>query len=445
MKLSPWLCLLVMAPAVAAPPAPADFALQLPIEAPVEAGLLQIALPAEAYRALRRSDLADVRIFNAAGEALPMARLPPQGDTQALRVERPLVAMPPVVVPGPDSVVVSRAGGSVRVEVEGSAVVPGVARQNGYLLAVKDLEVPIDALVLAWSAPTPFEAAVRVRASDDLATWRTVARNVPVLAIGEGEARIVQDRVPLPGVKARYLRVDWDGAPPAVVLTQATLVSQRHVGRPAREWLTLAGQADGMRIDYVSPGLFPVDAVRLVPAVDNDVVSASVSSRPAVSARWQWRARTVGYRLQQQGGATEEGAPTGVALTRDPLWQVAADSAPGTAALPRLALGWVPETVVFVTRGVGPFTLAVGDANAQSAWLAPGQVVPGYGTEGAAVPARAQVLPALQPADAVARDSAPWHSGRLWLLWAVLLIAVAVLGAMARGLWREMRAGQDEG
>ncbi|KAA3650353.1 MAG: DUF3999 family protein [Proteobacteria bacterium] len=441
MKMPWWFGLLLVVPAVSAAPQPADFALQLPIAAPAEAGLLRMTLPAAAYRAARRADLGDVRIFNAAGDPVPMARLPARGEAPPRRTVRPLVALPVPTAGVPESVVVSRSNGdgSLRVEVDAGAP----ARQGGYLLEVKDFDAPIDELELAWAAAAAFEAAVRVRASDDLKTWRTVARNTPVLAIGAGEARIVQDRVALPAVKARYLRVDWDGAAPAVTLQQATLVSLHPDGPPAREWLMLDGEADGRRIDYVSPGLFPVDAVRLVPTGDNDVVSAAVSSRPAVSARWQWRARTVGYRLQQ-AGATEEGAPTAIAPTRDPLWQVMADSPPGASAQPRLALGWVPETVVFVARGAGPYTLAVGHAAMPPAWLAPAQVVPGHGTPAAAEPAEAQVLASALPVGDVARDSAAWHSGRLWLLWAVLLAAVAVLGVMARGLWRELRAGEDE-
>ena len=57
---------------------PDDFSLRLPIKAPAQASLLKIKLPEHVYRASRRANLDDLRIFNASGEAVPMARLPYQ-------------------------------------------------------------------------------------------------------------------------------------------------------------------------------------------------------------------------------------------------------------------------------------------------------------------------------------------------------------------------------
>uniref|UniRef100_UPI002FDE40A9 DUF3999 family protein n=1 Tax=Denitromonas sp. TaxID=2734609 RepID=UPI002FDE40A9 len=202
----------------------------------------------------------------------------------------------------------------------------------------------------------------------------------------------------------------------------------------------LTGQADAKNIDFTSPGLFPVEALRLVPVSDSDVISASVASRPAVSGRWRWRARTVGYRLQQAGGL-DEGEATAIAVTRDPLWRVTLDAEASTT--PRLALGWTPESVAFVARGAGPYTLAVGHASAASAWQAPGQVVPGFGTDQAATLVSARVLLGEAPVAAAPREPAPWQAGSHWWLWGALLLGVGVLGAMARGLWREMAGAKD--
>lgn len=439
MKALPWL-LMAMAPLALAAPGVEDFDVRLAIEAPADASLLQLNLPADVYRAVRHADLRDVRIFNTAGEAVPMARLPRPTETQALRVERPLVALPARAAAVRDGVTVHASGAaSVRVEVDG-AVPAAVSALPGYLLEVKDVDAAVDALVLIWPEATPFEAAVRVQASDDLQQWRTVVYRTALLSLGEGEARIVQDRIALPAVRSRYLRVDWVGTPPPVTLQRAVLVNQRRTAPVAREWVELSGHADGKTIDFTSPGLFPVEALRLVPAGDSDVISARVASRAAVSSRWQWRARTVGYRLQQAGGV-DEGEATTIASTRDPLWRITLDA--DAAVAPRLALGWTPESVAFVARGAGPYTLAVGHASAPSVWQAPGQVVPGFGSDRAAALVSARVLSGEAPVAAAPREPAPWQAGSHWWLWGALLLGVGVLGAMARGLWREMGGAKD--
>ncbi|TVO57646.1 DUF3999 family protein [Denitromonas halophila] len=439
MKTLPWL-LMAMAPLALAAPGVEDFDVRLSIEAPVDASLLQLNLPADVYRAVRHADLRDVRIFNATGEAVPMARLPRPTESQALRVERPLVALPARSAPVRDGVTVHASGAtSVRVEVDRTAPA-AVSALPGYLLEVKDFDAAVDELTLIWPEATPFEAVVSVQASDDLQQWRTVAHRRALLSLGEGEARIVQDRIALPAVRSRYLRVDWVGTPPPVTLQRAALVSSGRAVSVAREWVELSGQVDARTIDFSSPGLFPVDALRLVPVSDSDVISARVASRAAVSGRWQWRARTVGYRLQQAGGV-DEGEATTIAPTRDPLWRVTLDA--DATEVPRLALGWTPESVAFVARGAGPYTLAVGHASAPSVWQAPGQVVPGFGTDRAAALASARVRAGAAPVAAAPREPAPWQAGSHWWLWGALLLGVGVLGAMARGLWREMGTAKD--
>lgn len=443
MKLLRWMMLLV-APAALADVAPQDFAAHLRIEAPADAGLVQIRLPADVYRAVRRADLGDVRIFNGAGEPVPMARLPRRTETQEQRVERPLVAVPGLSANTADTVVVDKvsASGGVRIKIDAGSNTPAVALPSGYLLDVKGFDAAIDELALIWPESTPFEAAVTVRASDDLQRWRNVARRTPVLALGEGDARIVQERIALPAVRARFLRVDWDGAPPAVSLERAALISRGAATAIAREWVEVDGARSGTTVEYVSTGLFPVEAVRLLPPADNDVVSAVLSSRASVSARWQWRGGTVGYRLRQPDG-TLEGPPTPVALTRDPLWRATLAANADEGSVPRLQLGWVPEEIVFVARGAGPYTLAAGHASAPGVWLAPAQVVPGYGSDAAATLQAGRVLSGAQPVPPPPRTPAPWQPGSHWLLWGALLAGVGVLGAMARGLWRDMRSGAD--
>ena len=199
---------------------------------------------------------------------------------------------------------------------------------------------------------------------------------------------------------------------------------------------------DGEAVRYVSPGLFPVDALTLVPTNPADVLTASVQSRAEPTQRWTARGRVQAYRLTQEG-KTIEAAPDEIARTRDPLWQVDFAGGVPSGALPALRLGWRPDTMVFVTRGAGPFQLVAGNAAALPAWQAPHTVVPGYGTHGEmlAKPARIGVADGGLAVAGAPRAEAPWQRSSQWLLWGSLVAGVLVLGWMARSLWRDMAGG----
>lgn len=444
MKLVAWLMIFLVAPATAAM-SPDDFDLKLRIEVPSQAGLLRLKLPEDVYRAMRRVDLGDMRILNAAGETVPMARMPRETKEQDQRIELPLLPLPKVSASNGGKLTVSqeRSGSNVRVEIDTQQGKPADEVVPGYLLEVKEFDVPINELILHWPEKIVFEAAVQISASDDLKNWRRVVRRVPVLAIGGVGSRILQDRVKLPAVKARYLRISWVGTAPNISLDKATLIHKKKSQAEERKWLAIDGKVKGNSIVYASPGLFPVDQIRLMPVDDSDVLPAILYSRRSVNKRWHWRIRTLGYRLRQNNGFAE-GSPDTIPRTYDPLWRVDLDRGARSSSLPRLQLGWMPEEVVFVARGAGPYTLVVGSSSATPVWLAPRQVVPGFGTDKAAAVSSAYVVSGADPVKPVSRTAAPWQVESNWILWSALLLGVAVLGMMARGLWRDMRSDTSD-
>ena len=424
-----------------AQPAPDAFALQLPIEMPAGASLVSLSLPADVYRVVRRADLGDLRILNGAGEAVPMALLPMRSDIRDARREVPLVALPTRTTAADPSMVVRAAGGgsAVHVEIAGESM-NVVSIMPGYLLDAGELPATIDAIEVGWEGMPEFEAALQVRASDDLSQWRTVVERVSLLATGSGASRIEHRRIDLPSVSARYLRLEWREVPPPVKLTVATLVHSQRSALPPREWVDLPGERVGDAVRYVSPGLFPVDALTVVPTNPADVLSASVESRAEPTQRWTSRGRVQAYRLIQDG-KTIAAAPDEILSTRDPLWQLAFVGGVPSGALPALRLGWHPDAVVFVARGEGPFTLVAGNASITSAWQSVHTVIPGYGTHGEVRPAPARVGSAASAVTAAPRAESPWQQSSQWLLWGALLLGVGVLGWMARGLMRELSSG----
>lgn len=426
---------------------PADFAARLPIQVPAGAALVRITLPESAYAALAGPDLSDLRIFNAAGEALPTARLPAPRETAVEKGRAPLLPLPETTPQGGDSSLrISRApdGTLLRVDIAQPAAKGATpAHPSRYLADLKPFGQPITALVLEPADATPFEGSLRLETSDDLATWQLLRDGERVLALRQGDQRVERLRLALPALRARYLRLTWSSGPAPVTLAALGLEHASETP-PTRQWLKLPGQpgdAPGVW-RYATPGLFPVDRLEVVAAEPNSVAQVVVDSRAASRDPWQYRANFTAYRLNTgEGEITSPPAP--LPSRRDPLWQIKLQ--PAMAHAPTLAIGWLPETLVFAARGTPPFTLAVGQARLPAAYLPIETLVPAYGTDRAPALAEGHVLPpspgSIPPKP---RDTPAWQDGRSLGLWAALVLGVAVLGWMAVGLLRERRGEAEK-
>jgi len=422
---------------------PADFAVRLPIEVPPGAALVRVTLPESAYAALAGPDLADLRIFNGAGEALPVARLPAPKETSVVTARVPLLPLPEAARPGGEARLrISRAadGTLLRVELDqpGTGGVPAPLRPARYLADLKPFDHPVTALVVEPADAIPFEGSLRIESSDDLANWQVLRQTERLLALSQGEQRMERLRIELPSLRTRYLRLAWTSGPAPVALAGLTL---EHAGNPEapRQWVKLAAQPGDSpgAWRYTAPGLFPVDRLRVEAAEPNSVAGVRVDSRPASRDPWQFRGAFTTYRLNQESG--EITSPDhALPARRDPLWQLKLQPTSGTA--PTLAIGWLPETLVFAARGAPPFTLAVGQPRLPAAFLPVESLVPAYATDRAPPLAEGRLLPpAAGSATPIRRDTPAWQDGRSLGLWAMLVLGVAVLGWMAVGLLREGR------
>ncbi len=434
------LLLLSLLPLAANATEPSDFAVTLPLEAPPDAALLRLELNEAVYRVLRRADLGDLRIFNRAGEALPMARLPRSEEPREIRVRVALAALPPSAPgSGEDTQVsVRHRGGDTQVEVELREKPPHQAPGTRFLIDTGRFDRQVEGIAMVLEADQAFEGRLRIDTSSDLARWKTLAEHEVVLAVGVGDSRLERSVIPLAGTSQRYLRLSWLDAPPDPPPRAVELIHHQRAAAPSRHWLTLPGTASGGHVDYRLPGLFPVDRARLRPDAGNDVVAALIASRPTVTTRWHEQARTVGYSLQT-GGATREGAAVTLPPTRDALWRVTLQQPDTNARAPLLELGWLPEEVVFVARGEGPFRLAAGQPDISPAWLRAEQLVPGFGTPQAAPIAVARIAEDQTRPAPIVRPPSPWQPGRHWWLWGALVLGVVLLAWMARGLWRDLK------
>lgn len=415
-----------------------DYATGIPLTPAPGQAFQRVELPLEVY-AQARPDLADVRIFNGDGDALPYAFA--SGDTQP----RPSA---PVAVPRFPLQATSGGDSRLDVRIESDGRLISLQRQDRstapaatWLFDLSALREPVQALTLEWAPATAdVSTSVRLEGSDDLHHWAYVTDSA-LLDLRFGGEQLRQKRIAFPATRYRYLRLTSSSALPLLSastvepLPVPALMPERRLdvnGTPGRE----PGDYEfDLRAHLVATRV----GLHLPQA--NSVAPVEWQVRERQRDEWRSVARTTAWRLQREGAdmdspALEVGAVPGR------YWRLRVDPRAGNlgSGAPVLRLSWRPAQLVFLARGRPPFTLAFGQRDARPAQLPLASLVPGYrpGTEASlplvtAGPARAT---GGANAPAPGQEDRPPADARRWLLWGVLLAGVAVLALMARQLLR---------
>lgn len=433
------------------------FAWHLALATPGEQAFYRVDMPASVYEHVVRADLGDVRVLNSDGATVPFAFLPPPpaSRTEAVLVDLPLF---PLWIDderrnlGDLALTVRRDANGTTVDVrtrDGGTVQP--RRLAGYLADAGERKEAFAALRLTPAATSNVDARVRVDGSDDLATWRTLASGVPLLALEYRGQRLTRDRVALSGTPARYLRITFAPSSPVPELASARGEAAARAVEAPRQWRDAEGVVDKEHPgDYAFDvgGTFPVDRVTVTLPEINTVAPAQVLTRGDAREQDAWRlaGTTVFYRLRQDGGETSN-PPLPLPPTPRRHWKIHIDAHAGGIGekVPKLSVGWLPHTLVFAARGSGPFVLAYGSAQAAPAALPIAMLVPGYDERTS--PATFGVATPGAKAAAAADDAlrTPVDVKR-WLLWGTLGFATLALAWMAIRLLRQMgSAGKPPG
>jgi hypothetical protein len=148
------------------------------------------------------------------------------------------------------------------------------------------------------------------------------------------------------------------------------------------------------------------------------------------------------YRLQAPQGEVRSADVTlhGAAANRLRLVMDARSGGIGNTP-PTLQVGFVPHVLVFLARGAGPFVLAWGASGVAPGALPLSALMPGYDAAASLNAAPASLAPvAIVHTGPAAKPApeAPSPSSK-WVLWAVLLGGLLVLGGMARSLIQQLR------
>jgi hypothetical protein len=386
---------LVIAPAAARADgpalAPSDFAWGRAIESSRSDPLQTLLLDLAVYRGSVEPELADLRVWNGAGEAVPHAirALYDETEAQGAQLEVPLFGVPAgsalaertagdrASVRARDvAIEIASDGAIVRVGPESQSDANASALPSAYLVDLSQLERPIVALDVALAPePAQFALALRVEASDDLVHFTPLAARAALARLDQAGHRIERSRVELPAVQRRYLLLTSASAqslPIALTGVRARLAPV--IEPPPRQRERITGTRDATarpeRAVFVFDlgGPVPVDRVQVDFPVANTVVEADLFSAPSADGPWQHHFDGVLYSLERPDGALRN-AELETPPIRRRYFRLAIDEKGGGlgGGAPALEVAWLPEQLVFVARGAGPFALGYGRARAPAA------------------------------------------------------------------------------
>ncbi|SIR47229.1 DUF3999 domain-containing protein [Pseudomonas sp. A214] len=424
---------------------PADFAHQVPLALSGEGPWYRLALPLEIQLQARQTDLSDLRVFNAAGQAQAYALVRETARSRENSTTDvkwfPLYNAADDNERAPSVRVQSSANGTLVQVQPSSRLEAGEEELRGWLLDASAIKAPLQQLILDWTSERDGFQRFTIEASDDLQHWQAWGEG-QVARLTFADERVEQHEVSLPGQPARYLRLLWESPSSAPVLTSAQLQSGSRESlplplvwsQPLAGSTTKAGQ-----YTWQLPMGLNVEQVQVELSQANSLAPVTLAGRRESSQPWQSLGSGLLYRLTQNGQDVLQNQLQLSGQTVQQLKLTVDERGGGLGAqAPALRFAVRPTQVVFLARGEGPYSLALGNATMKAASLPLATLVPDYKPSRLATLGTATLSGAATSTPVTAATPATVETNWKKIgLWAVLLISVLVLAAMALSLLRK--------
>jgi hypothetical protein len=424
---------------------PDDFASHLPLTVSGEGPWYRLELPLALQLNARQSNLNDVRVFNADGQAQPYALS--LGQPQREEDQSPVSVKWFPLYNRDDArdaepkIRVERTANGTLVEVQPQGEIEaGEEILRGWLLDTSAINAPLDQLILDWSTEREGFQRFSIEASDDLQHWKRWGEG-QVARLSFADELVEQRVVTLAGRSARYLRLLWNMPQSAPTLTSAQLLSSRPGVLPLSWSPAIAGRVEKPGV-YVwqLPVALPLERMRVDITQPNSLAPGTLYGRRDDSVPWRLIDSGLLYRLTQNG---QDVVQDEMELPGDVVQQLKLEVDERGGGLgkdaPKLSFAVRATQLVFLGRGAPPYSLAIGNATIKGANLPLTTLVPGATAEklttlGSAALTTAPLVPAT-PAIA----AAPGPDWKRIGLWSVLVLGVVFLGWMAIGTLRASR------
>ncbi len=424
---------------------PGDFASHTPLQLSGEGPWYRLELPLVIQLDSRQSDLADVRIFDAQGQAQPLsvAYHPTQPHQPPTPVEVKRFALY-------DNADASNTAPIIRVERTASGEVLDVQPQSdieageeilrGWLLDTSNVQDPLERLTIDWSTEREGLQRFTIEASDDLQNWQAWGEG-QVARLSFADELVEQRDVALPGRKTRYLRLLWKAPHSAPTLTSAQLSSLHSNSQslPLSWSQPIEGRlAQAGNYLWELPSALPVEQLKIDITQANSLAPANVYGRLNSNEPWEVIGSGLLYRLVQNGeNMLQDEIPLPGKVVRQLRLEVDERGSGLGAQAPQLRVAVRGTQLVFQARGKGPFTLAVGNPTASAATVPLLTLIPDYDAQ--KLTGIGLATPDTAPIKAAAAAPVPAVTGIDWKragLWGVLVAGFIVLSSIALSSWR---------
>ncbi|TKB28021.1 DUF3999 domain-containing protein [Desulfopila sp. IMCC35006] len=440
-----------------------DFAAGYYLETSGTHAVYSVELPEEVYRTVKSAELADVRVFNGAGEVVPHEVRTVAVDPATLREKETIAFFPlfqqesPANNPAGIFLQVARDATGAIVNIKSDPLRESADQKiTGYLLDLSHVQKEVSELAFSWQNDTDSSVfTVIIQQSNDLERWTPLVPRAALADLQFGGQQVKRRTIELPQWPMKYLKLTWQESPWPLNLTEVTGFSKIIEARRKRHWVSLdngelQNKDNRLTVDFATGYRLPTSSVQIRFPQTNSVALLSVQSRSDAETGWQTRCEGVFHDLSVEGNAIRN-EPCDVPATADSLWRVVvkqdgAGLQTGKGKL-ILQLGWQPSELFFIGRGTPPYLLAFGSGTLAQQGKNPdaGMLLPTIPRNSAnQAISRALIGKRVVLSGALALQNPaqplPWKK---WLLWSVLVLGVGLLAFMARSLIKEMK-GADE-
>ena len=458
---------------------------QATISSPGQGPFYRLNLPVTIYPTAAHVDLRDVRVRNASGNLVPYAWL--HNEVPTPQITSNVVGFYPMAARansgGNEQSDLSlefkqNADGSLlNIRTKAAQTKSAKPVQGDSIIDVSQIKGGLLQLRFELDETAEGLFPLRIEASDDLRQWRNISGDEQISVLKRQGAKIEKLNVDLYGSRAKFLRLRWLDAAPALSIKSITIdsVQQNEVQAPL-QWsaaIKAASCAENY-CDYLLPLNTPLDSLRINLSEPNTLASITVSGQlptrvgedyprrhhPLYVLRHKRQppenataaqiilAHAVSYRLTLSNGEarSENLAMDGGIYTHLRLQTQGPISMLGQIA-PSIEVASTPPSLLFLGRGSAPFSLTWGVDDKQGNTLALATLVPGYQADKPvdADDASVQIPLAVVSTNAVpvkntelsAQEKSAKEGKKLWL-WAALAGGLVLLAGMAWSLFKGM-------
>ena len=355
------------------PVSPSDFAYGAKITAPPGNALYECVVPQWVYEKTTRTDLGDIRIFNASGEPVPhMVRNVQAGSSDPSPPSRPLPFFP---LASPQESGKDNLSLQIRTDETGAILhvgTPPPSSEEKITTCIIDCSKVSPRpckLILEWEKKDKdFVASLKVFSSDALDRWDHLIASDTITDLSFSRHHLKKNDIVFTRPAGTYLKLVWINTPPPMNLTGVKGVFPSEERPITRDWKRLTATRpikndNAPEIIVETGGFMPVDRVKIFMKEINTVMDVEILQSAAPPSEWRPICQGVLYRLVLDHIPVINDTLSFPPAYRPSLkFEITSGGQAMTTDNLSIEIGWIPQNIVFVAGGKGPFTLACGNS-----------------------------------------------------------------------------------